>query len=777
MLIIDEPPSAPEEPSVAHDASVQYRGDKEDGGPKGKVKGKEKAVMPEGSEVVTDSEIPPDELVVDWTKYDPPESLRYVGDVESDMIIHIIEESIRRIEARIREQEEQQLAAEAAGRREEEEEEAWEQDTAEAEREGNDDAPPNSTQPDAGQDESPAQGHVAPAASSCTSDFPESPKRPRKRMLMNRFWKLHSDPEHGESSATGAIRHRLPRLMIHPSSVGMATHSARKRLVVGFIKKAAGEDASTSTTPPIQEPEVECVSCLDDFNPQDTVQAPCHNYCMPCFQRLVASACKDEQRWPPKCCLNNIPESTILANIDEQQRTEYRGRAAEWSVPAAERIYCSQPHCSLFIPRAHVDAARGVARCPGGGHETCVVCRGAGHSGDGDCPQDRELARTATLAEALGWRRCHGCRAYVEHRDACQHMTCRCGAQFCYVCGAPWRTCGCTPGQLARVKLRAEAAGREAAERAALEDDAVREAVRVVEAFVREEARRAEEERRERVRFLEERRVAELQRRIRAETARRRAVAAEFEGMRAAVAALHEEQKALQAQAQAERRRRFEACERNGLARFREVQALEREARREETEARLAERDAQVRREYAARGAEERRIEEQYVARLRAYWAGRAPQGEEGEEGEVEAEVEVQTALRQLRRRMDAGFGVWRAWADAQLDAHAGHLEREMAVFEAQQQEAEQHGHERVREGRAALEWRGAAEVRWMDEAAAARARMLAEMEVEALREGEDREAWFEMQGRAEDAVAMVMEVEEVGVEDNPWVEMPMREG
>lgn len=42
-----------------------------------------------------------------------------------------------------------------------------------------------------------------------------------------------------------------------------------------------------------------------------------------------------------------------------------------------------------------------------------------------------------------GWRACFKCNAVVERSTGCNHMTCRCSAQFCYHCGSRWRTCEC----------------------------------------------------------------------------------------------------------------------------------------------------------------------------------------------------------------------------------------------------------------------------------------------------------------------------------------------
>ncbi|PSR97562.1 hypothetical protein BD289DRAFT_340706, partial [Coniella lustricola] len=47
--------------------------------------------------------------------------------------------------------------------------------------------------------------------------------------------------------------------------------------------------------------------------------------------------------------------------------------------------------------------------------------------------KDMEIVQQIAFKE--GWRRCYRCHTMVEHRVACRHMTCVCGAEFCYVCG------------------------------------------------------------------------------------------------------------------------------------------------------------------------------------------------------------------------------------------------------------------------------------------------------------------------------------------------------
>ncbi|KAI8628096.1 hypothetical protein F5Y19DRAFT_153366 [Xylariaceae sp. FL1651] len=722
MLVFNETPSVAEDFSVAPDASAQRHEGR--GTMSAEEKGKEENVMPESSESVVQSETPGS--AINWTEYGPPEGLKHIADVESDMVMQIIQESIDRIKARItKEEEERKTAAKAVKRRQEEAarrelEKAKQPEITDDQGDGKlsqnlDPSRPVSSTQDTSREDG-------------TGNFPSKlPARPKKRILMNIFRKLNSGPERGESSAAGATRQRL---LLSSSLVELSAYSARKHFVLDLIKKATGEETSKSLAVPIQEPEVECASCLDEFNPKDTVRVPCHHYCKPCFSRLIASACQNEQHWPPKCCLHNIPDKTIIINIDDELKLKYRARAAEWNIPVADRIYCSRPDCSLFIRPEYIIRAQGVARCTDG-HYTCIFCRNPQHDGD-DCPQDRDMIETNKLAESEGWKRCYGCHAYVEHREACQHMTCRCGAEFCYVCGAQWRTCACTMAQLGEVKRQAEARRQARLEREAQEEAEIQEAIRLVEEFEREEELKAELLRQEQERLAEERRQKELEERIRREGERRRTIAVKYEELREVFWRLNETQRVVIRQHHDECEMQLKSKADTELRSLIDQHRSERDWLKAKVEARISKREAVFKKEYAARVAEERRIEEQYAAKLQAFW-----------DGKQDSEEKIEVAMRDLKKKMDAGFTSWKKWMDTELDTYRYHVQEEQAIREELMVEKERRIEGNARENLNAFAKRRRAELRWMREVFDERDRLLSDMELDEIENGEDIDAWF----------------------------------
>lgn len=210
------------------------------------------------------------------------------------------------------------------------------------------------------------------------------------------------------------------------------------------IKILPGRKMTDEPTPPLLkvEPTVtECISCFDDIPDNKGVALPCHHsYCQPCFSHLISTAIHSEDTFPPKCCLSEVPKTTIHRHLPAKEWKLYSDKALEYAVPIANRYYCASPACAKWIDARNAKRTDGALQCPHCKAKLCTVCRGPSHPSNEDCPQDFGLDRLMEEAEWSGWRRCSQCRTLVERNDGCLHMTCKCHYQFWYV--TPSRTTG-----------------------------------------------------------------------------------------------------------------------------------------------------------------------------------------------------------------------------------------------------------------------------------------------------------------------------------------------
>jgi hypothetical protein len=246
MIVLDPAPSVAEEVLITSDAPAKHHEGQEDMADQWKGKGK--APTPSDIDPGTTS----DTLAVDWTEYEPPEGLNYTGDIKSDTVLQLIQKSIDNIKARILEEEEKRkLAAEAVRQRQEE---AASQEREKAKRPENVGGPLDQESGQVDRPDRPVSLKQDISTVDDTSGFLTDLLRwPMKRTLMHLFQKWNSGPERGESSSAGAVRQRL---LMSPSQVELATYSARKRFVIDLIKKATGEDSSTSPASSLREAEV-----------------------------------------------------------------------------------------------------------------------------------------------------------------------------------------------------------------------------------------------------------------------------------------------------------------------------------------------------------------------------------------------------------------------------------------------------------------------------------------------------------------------------------------
>ncbi|GAB1311739.1 hypothetical protein MFIFM68171_01949 [Madurella fahalii] len=226
-------------------------------------------------------------------------------------------------------------------------------------------------------------------------------------------------------------------------SAGIVMRSGTRRRVRGLtqslanrLRKRRSAQASSLTPMP-------CICCREDFTRENNAlqTLPCgHTYCRDCLAVMIAQSTTDESKMPPRCCTQPIPSSTIKAVLPRDKQQLFLKAVVQYGTPWERRIFCPNLACGEFIPPANrVDPKHPFeALCKSCKTRVCVMCKRPAHLLGHDCPDDRELDAVLRMGEKSGWRRCYKCRTLVELMQGCTHITCRCKAQFCYICGAVW---------------------------------------------------------------------------------------------------------------------------------------------------------------------------------------------------------------------------------------------------------------------------------------------------------------------------------------------------
>ncbi|KAJ8106004.1 hypothetical protein OPT61_g9829 [Boeremia exigua] len=178
----------------------------------------------------------------------------------------------------------------------------------------------------------------------------------------------------------------------------------------------------TPRSPSIKDVQrVDCLICMNDDIPiNKTAKLACgHRMCHPCLKRQFTLSVKDPQHMPPRCCTKeHIPLKHVDRLFDDKFKRLWNQKFEEYT--ATKNLYCPAKGCGEWIKpnkvRVDLTTGRKYARC-------------------GRCG--------TKMAKEKGWQRCYNCKAVVELKEGCNHMTCRCNAQFCMVCALPWKTCNC----------------------------------------------------------------------------------------------------------------------------------------------------------------------------------------------------------------------------------------------------------------------------------------------------------------------------------------------
>lgn len=178
----------------------------------------------------------------------------------------------------------------------------------------------------------------------------------------------------------------------------------------------------------------ECASCANSLSARYMIPLRCqHKYCQPCFAKLVSISMKHENIFPPKCCLEEIPEKTIYSNLSRVLVDEYKLKEEEYSTPVSARWYCPSKPCGKWIPPTKLTRSCDTQRCPHCHVLICASCRALTHGKREGCSQDFGPRANPNEEETNLSRRCYRCQSTIELKSGYRSITCACSAQYWYV--------------------------------------------------------------------------------------------------------------------------------------------------------------------------------------------------------------------------------------------------------------------------------------------------------------------------------------------------------
>ncbi|KAL7802171.1 hypothetical protein V8C44DRAFT_353561 [Trichoderma aethiopicum] len=190
---------------------------------------------------------------------------------------------------------------------------------------------------------------------------------------------------------------------------------------------------------------VECVTCMEETPSSQGADLKCgHRMCNACMKRSFEMSIHDPQQMPPRCCTNtHIPLKHVDKLFDNAFKMKWNRKFAEYS--SGNQVYCPSRRCGELIKPTSFyrgEDGRRVARCSRCKTKVCPRCSSKWHSST-ECPRDEGTDKFLDQAKEEGWKRCYKCKSMVELKEGCNHMTCRCGAEFCMICGTKWKGCSC----------------------------------------------------------------------------------------------------------------------------------------------------------------------------------------------------------------------------------------------------------------------------------------------------------------------------------------------
>lgn len=176
-----------------------------------------------------------------------------------------------------------------------------------------------------------------------------------------------------------------------------------------------------------------------------------HSECLSTYLRTELT----KRKFPIKCPFVGCKDDVSTDDVSEHLSEEEMGKYWEFTLGnyidshLDELTWCPTPDCKYaFI----FDKNESQFLCPKCSKEYCMNCRCDYHT-NMTCAEYRKNSefnaddeKFLNFVNGNKFKQCPQCKFWVEKNQGCDHMTCRCGFQFCYKCGGVYQQCDCVLG-------------------------------------------------------------------------------------------------------------------------------------------------------------------------------------------------------------------------------------------------------------------------------------------------------------------------------------------
>jgi len=228
----------------------------------------------------------------------------------------------------------------------------------------------------------------------------------------------------------------------------------------------AGVDVDPNANEKYDTEESDCEICMEKIEPSDWLSLECgHRFCKTCWIDTLEQAARTRDciklTCPDDTCRLAITSGRMdalgLSAIDARKTEFFCKRVQKFTIDnfiACNNMYryCPGVNCTRIIEMIDSTSLSIECKC---GKSFCWKCsQDAHHPAPCKVSEAWEKKNAGATDDDMKWiisnsKKCPGCGYYIERNQGCNHMTCRhpnCGHEFCWMCGADWKTHGSQTG-------------------------------------------------------------------------------------------------------------------------------------------------------------------------------------------------------------------------------------------------------------------------------------------------------------------------------------------